>query len=461
MRQKSNGSGPLMRIVQVSSMGLGCSLGLGLLAWVVLGLGIWSMPGVHMAGRPLPARRALLPALRENARIWEEHSLTIDVGHHVFQPQRAVLGFGLSTADAERELRALGRSPNPLVALHELGIGLFGRGHALQWRPRIVDASALDRFLERVRDQVERLPIPGSYAPDGTPIEGLPGEAFDVAVAHRAIERALVRGDSVLTLATVVTPPPAGYLRFDRPLAQKQTNVLMKAQETAYRPGTGRATNIELAAHKLDGTLLLPGATFSFNAVVGKRERARGFAPALELLGGELVEGVGGGVCQVAGTLHAAAFFAGLKVDEYHAHSRLNRLAYLPPGLDAMVAWPQDARELRDTKDMRLRNPYPFPVRIAVKLVRAASQNLLQIELYGAAPPFRVEYRFEELERVAAAEIRRADPTLPPGETRVQQTALDGLLIARRRTIYTPLGRIEEQTRVAYPPTARIVRVGP
>jgi hypothetical protein len=85
---------------------------------------------------------------------------------------------------------------------------------------------------------------------------------------------------------------------------------------------------------------------------------------------------------------------------------------------------------------------------------------VLRIELYGAAEPYRVEYRFEERGRIAAHELRRTDPTLPLGETRVEQEALDGLVIARHRTIYTPLGQFEEQTQVAYPPTTRIVRVG-
>ncbi|HET6335155.1 MAG TPA: VanW family protein, partial [Polyangiales bacterium] len=213
-------------------------------------------------------------------------------------------------------------------------------------------------------------------------------------------------------------------------------------------------------SHLLDGAVMLPGATLSFNAVVGKREPARGFAPALELLNGELTQGVGGGVCQVAGTLHAAAFFAGLTVEEYHAHSRMNRLAYLPPGLDAMVAWPDNVRELRDTKDMRLSNPYPFPIVVKSQSVHSGSQNVLRVQLYGATSPYRVEFQFKELAREPAPEVQRPAPMLPVGEVRLLQPPLDGLVIRRRRTIYTPLRRIDEETRIAYPPNPRIVSVG-
>jgi hypothetical protein len=68
-----------------------------------------------------------------------------------------------------------------------------------------------------------------------------------------------------------------------------------------------------------------------------------------------------------------------------------------------------------------------------------------------------VDFQFRLLERVPMSELRRADPSVPAGSERVQQEGLDGLVIARRRTIYTPLGRIEEETRVAYPPTPRIL----
>jgi vancomycin resistance protein YoaR len=205
----------------------------------------------------------------------------------------------------------------------------------------------------------------------------------------------------------------------------------------------------------------MPGDGFSFNAVVGKRDAARGFAPATELMNGEVVEGVGGGVCQVAGTLHAAAFFAGLIVEEYRPHSRLNQFAYLRPGLDTMVAWPDHATELSQTKDMRLRNPYPFPVQIrASTLSKTPFQNILRIELYGAARPFRVDWSFEEVDRVPAGEVRRVDPTLRPGEERITQKPLEGIVIMRRRTIYMPTRRVPEETRVAYPPTPLIVSVG-
>jgi vancomycin resistance protein YoaR len=424
-----------------------------LMLWVGRGVGLWVMPGMQLDGAVVTTS-----GLARHARSWGEQSLRLELGYRVFQPTRSALGWELSVADAERELRELGRSANPLVTLRELGIGLFGAPRALRWHPKVRDADAVERFVQQLRDEIERLPLPGSYAPDGSAIEGVPGEALDVAATRRALEAALARSAETLQLSTIVTPPPRVFRRFERPDAE--LSVLMTTMETVYRAGTGRATNIELAARALHGTILLPGELLSFNERVGRRHAARGFAPALELVNGELTEGIGGGVCQVAGTLHAAAFYAGLAVDEYHAHSRLSRLAYLPPGLDAMVAWPDHVPALRDSKDMRVRNPYPFPIQLRVEAVRTAHHSVLRVQLYGAARPFRVETRIAELARHAAPELERLDPTLPRGEARVQQAGQAGLVLERSRTIYTPVRPIHEVTRVEYPATPRIVRVG-
>lgn len=447
------------RMLLTLRVGLMISACLVALPCTAIQLGLMRVPAAYVGERELSAGSGAIGALRRKAALWQDRSLTLRVGYHLFRPSRAELGWELRVADIERQLDALGRSPNPLIPLRALWIGLLGRGHPIRWRPRVRDANALPRYVELIRTQVERLPVPGTYGPDGAPMEGIAGEAFDTVAAQQAIARALLRGDHELSIPTLLTAPPSGYRHIQ--LASAHLDVLMRTQETSFISGSGRANNIELAARAINEHILPPGGRFSFNQVVGKRTRSRGFSPALELSNGELTLGIGGGVCQVAGTLHAAAFFAGLIVEEYHAHSRLSRLAYLPPGLDAMVSWPDHVSELEQTADMRLRNPYPFPVRIAATIAPGPGRRKrLRLQLYGSEPPFRVVFSFEPLAQVPAREVTRPDPDLPVGSVRVQQRGLDGLVIARHRTTYTPYGQLSETTRVSYPATPRIVRVG-
>jgi len=143
----------------------------------------------------------------------------------------------------------------------------------------------------------------------------------------------------------------------------------------------GRAWNIALAARRLDGIVVQPGETFSFNQRVGARGLEDGFRVAPELLNGDRVEGLGGGVCQVASTLYAAALEAGMKIVARKAHSRPS--GYLPPGLDATVSFDRGI-------DLILRNALDQPVRLTAE----ATAGVLRIALRVGKRP-AVEVRVE------------------------------------------------------------------
>jgi vancomycin resistance protein YoaR len=418
------------------------------------------LPNTRLNGTRVPHGVSLASFVQKRAQLWEGESVTLEVGYHVYRPSRAELGARVDVAATVAALAQLARQRNPVLAWTAWANAYTGSGHDIRLQLDSTGGEALRRYAEFVAEDVNRVPLPGSFDPEGQPLAGIEGESVDVESIKHALRHMVGDNRTHVAVASFVTPAPRVHRTFVANDAQ--ASVLMIAQETEYRASNaGRATNIELAVRLLDGTIVMPGAELSFNRVVGKRDAGRGFASALELLNGELVNGVGGGVCQVAGTLHAAAFFAGLEVLEYRPHSRLNQLAYLRPGLDTMVAWPDSVSELRDTKDMRVRNPYPFPIRVRVFTVpRPGSPNLLRVELYGAARPFRVDWSFEELGRVPFAEVRREDATALRGTERVYQNGLDGLVILRRRTVYMPTRRIEEETRIAYPATSKIVLVG-
>ncbi len=143
----------------------------------------------------------------------------------------------------------------------------------------------------------------------------------------------------------------------------------MSSFTTYFSPSDGgRCENISLSAHAVDGFFLQAYGDFSFNGWVGKRTAERGYKPAKVIVQGEFVEGIGGGVCQVSTTLYNAALLAGLSVEEYHVHSLA--VAYVPPSQDAMVS---------SESDLKLFNPYPFPVRLCVQ----TSKTSVTAAVYG------------------------------------------------------------------------------
>ena len=120
-----------------------------------------------------------------------------------------------------------------------------------------------------------------------------------------------------------------------------------------------RSHNIRLAAAAINNTVLFPGETFSFNAVVGKRTKEKGYLQAPIIVRGELAEGIGGGICQVSSTLFNATDRAGLYIVKRYSHSR--NVPYVRPGRDATVSW--------DGPDFVFQNRYNQPILIRAQAV--------------------------------------------------------------------------------------------
>lgn len=118
----------------------------------------------------------------------------------------------------------------------------------------------------------------------------------------------------------------------------EKMNKKISSFSTNFSTSNGnRINNIELATKAINGTILMPGDTFSFNEVVGERTRERGYKDAGVIIGDSIQSGLGGGICQVSSTLYNAMLKAGIKPTERRNHTLV--LSYVPMGLDATVDW--------------------------------------------------------------------------------------------------------------------------
>lgn len=120
----------------------------------------------------------------------------------------------------------------------------------------------------------------------------------------------------------------------------------------------GKSVNLKMACKyingKTDGYILQPGQTFSFNGAVGPRTRARGFTEAKVIVGGDYVDGLGGGICQAASTIFNTTLLGNFSIVERYAHNL--KSSYVPVGRDATVSW--------GSQDYKFRNNYDTPIRI-------------------------------------------------------------------------------------------------
>ena len=207
-----------------------------------------------------------------------------------------------------------------------------------------------------------------------------------------------------------------------------------------------RTFNLRLAASKLDGHVILPGEVFDFNQIVGPRDEASGYRVAPVIAQGELVDGIGGGTCQIAGTLHGAAFFAGLDLVERHPHTRPS--FYIKMGLDATVVYP--------TITLRLRNSFDHPV----VLHETVRDGVVRAEVLGPKRTRTVTFVRKIDDVLPFAELERPDPKLKKGVTVLAQRGIPGFRTHRYRIVREGSFAVRERFNDSYPPTNQIVRVG-
>jgi vancomycin resistance protein YoaR len=271
------------------------------------------------------------------------------------------------------------------------------------------------------------------------------GALLDVDATLANLTRALSSGEERAALVFQHTPAKRKKaelegIRYDQVLGFFETTY-----DRADR-AAARTFNLRLAASKLDGQVLFPGEELDFNAVVGPRDEANGYQVAPVIAQGELVDGIGGGTCQISGTLHAAALFAGLTVVERYPHTRPS--AYIKLGLDAAVVYP--------TMNLRLSNPYEFPV----VLHQSVEGGVVRAELRGASRPRTVTIIRRIDEAVPFSETERFDESLAKGKRVVEQRGVPGLKLHRYRILRSGDHALRERFDDVYPPTTQIVRVG-
>jgi len=202
-----------------------------------------------------------------------------------------------------------------------------------------------------------------------------PGRVLSIEASLERIER-LGASEDVIELQVDDLEPQVT----EEELLPVDITRVLATFETSYRGKAGpRAVNIRTAARFLNGAVILPGEVLSFNARVGRRVHGRGFVDAPVIINDELDEDVGGGVCQVATTLHAAAVFGNLEVLERRSHSRPS--GYAPIGLDATV--------IDGKVDLRLRNLYDEPLLVHAYI---PEPYLVRVELLGRLPEVKVEH---------------------------------------------------------------------
>jgi vancomycin resistance protein YoaR len=339
-------------------------------------------PDATLEARPLPPETELDAWLGLRAQEFSARRAFLDAGSESIATSFAELGLSL---DVEATRRLVQGVPRASGTLRQLKRALSGPPLEV---PRLEPVVHFD--AERALAFLATLSV----------LNRAPEDARLDLTLHERVE-ALPGRELLLpeTLARVASGGRADDTRFELAFREIPAQVtlamlppvdvsqVLGRYETDFRGRAGaRAVNIRRAARFIDRYVVEAGATFSFNRVVGSRSEERGFVKAPVIVNDETEPGLGGGVCQVATTLHAAAVFAGMQVVERRSHSRPS--GYAPLGLDATV--------IEGKVDFRFRNPFDTPVMLHANFPRSTS---IRVEILGHEPLGKVEHAARVIER--------------------------------------------------------------
>lgn len=313
-----------------------------------------------------------------------------------------------------------------------------------------VDREKLTSLVAELTKELTVLPRNAGFKvlPDDTivVVPGRDGRYADAAAAHSQLIAILNQGSEPVVRLRLKSVPPehttAEILSMGLDCLLGEFTTLFNADKP------NRVYNISVAAGALDGLLVRPGETVSFNEIVGPRSTEAGYKTAPIILNNQFVDAVGGGVCQVSTTLYNAVLLTGLEVVERRNHSL--PVGYVPAGRDATVVY--------GGTDFKFRNSTAKYLYIR----SSVSRNRLTVKIYGNHDfKRRVEVRSWVTKILEPKVIRYEDPNLEAGKTVVKQKGIRGCRARAERLIWHGDKVVKEELPSSlYHPLDEIVAVG-
>lgn len=246
--------------------------------------------------------------------------------------------------------------------------------------------------------------------------EAVPGYGFDPEEAAQTIAAAAAGSQIMITLGDLQPEITTEALEKD------MFGTTLFETSSTYVVNANRTTNLTLACEAIDGTILNPGDIFSFNEIVGERTAEKGYQPATVYSGGQSLEELGGGVCQVASTIYYATLH--LDLEQVHREPHQFVVTYVPYGMDATVYWGHI--------DYQFKNTLSHPIRILANTDNGAVSITFQ-GVQETSNTVKMEYVI--LETYPWQEVEELDTTKEPGYRQVEVTPYTGYKVVTYKII--------------------------
>ncbi len=309
---------------------------------------------------------------------------------------------------------------------------------------------ALDGLLRQRAPFAYTTPRDARFQPAGKRIRLLPAVAGRVVDPVKAVAALLAAGGKEGAARTAALPVTTTNpkLTTEKAKALGVKEVVSSFTTTFSSSDAPRVHNISLIAAAVNDQLVMPGQVFSMNAATGERTPDKGYRTAKVIKDGEIVPGLGGGVCQAGTTMFNAAFFAGLPVVERRNHSL--HISHYPMGRDATLNWPGT--------DLKFRNDSPYGIYVTAR----ATSATMNVTLWSTSRGYDVAFSTSAPYNFRAPPTKfEDDPTLPVGQQVVESNGSSGFDVTVHRTV-THNGQVVRKDSFVsnYVPWSKVVRRG-
>lgn len=300
-------------------------------------------------------REEALAALESYEKNLGGQSIKLGIGDNVIEAKLSDLGVTFDNEDLVDEAIGVGHAGNIVKRYKDQkDLQHSGKTFPLSWQ---TNEDTVRTYVENNCTKYDKKAQNASLTRENGAfnfVAGTEGLELNVDSAVRTISDYLENSwtsdnTEVLNLETQVTEPEGS--------AEELANIkdLLGSFTTSFSTsGSNRCKNVSSGASHINGTVLYPGEEFSAYETVSPFTEANGYAMAGSYLNGEVVDSMGGGICQVSTTLYNAVLRAELNVTERFPHSMT--VHYVDLSEDAAIAGTY--------KDFKFVNSTEYPIYI-------------------------------------------------------------------------------------------------
>lgn len=359
------------------------------------------------------------------------------------------LGLKYDILKAVNDAYLVGRR-GTIVGRFETIFDLLRTPHTIALKPQVND-KLIDVLLSEIDVAMKRKPIDAKIRRENAKFK-IADEVFGLELDYEKARANIIKSLSEGSFYDLIEVELA--FRTVEPRLKsselKRVKHLLGTHTTSFNSRVaGRTYNIKLASNSINGTVLLPGDVFSFNDIVGPRNEQNGYKTAKVIFKGKLVDGIGGGICQVSSTLYNSVLKSEMGIVRRSNHTIPS--TYVPLGLDATVSYGR--------LDFRFENTTSAPTYLYTNV----SGNRITVSVYGE----KTTSRYVKLKSQVTDVIRNKieviyDDSMFEGVQKIEEKGGKGYKVSTYMHIYED-GKYKSSKLIAkdyYKPRTRIIVKG-